>query len=1454
MSDWGKKFDKSTLERGKNYCAKNRVDGLKETDGIWMGAVLGRERYEITVRGYGSDSLRMSCRCPVARSGRCCEHMAAVLWAIDAAKYSDHEKTESFEADLMAQWVKYDEELRRAEREKEAGEPAAQAKAEDSGPQTKPRRKRRTKQEMEEARREAEEAVKQAEELRRQEEARRQEAQEKRLAREARKAERSRREAEQKASADAARLAQLQRAAAEEARREEIRRQKEEEAKRRAEKRAWEQAEAKRLAEQREKERRKEERARKAAERRQQEEERLRKEEEARRQEEEWQRQQKEAQQRRQEQENRALENRKLRQNEYELLGTAWAKEPEEDGTNADEQLAALERYTYFDGQAIRASVKVSKARMKEAEAAIAKGDVTLSEISSGYSRIDGEPGGQATAVGKIGKTEFGISVVFSRRSVLGLECGCPKCRKYSYYSWNTSKTDCAYAAAALKLTEEYLASHNIGDATDRYGSALLSIYRDRRENRIMSDAAEKKESLTLIPRLIKKDDGLTVSFKVGSKKLFVVKNLTAFCENVKNSATDTYGSSTQINHNPDNFTEKGRDWIRFISRIVREEEEFLERLAESRYYYYKTKTDVGSELNLFGWRLDEFYGQLGMDTVEYEDRSGREKEKDTLVAVSRNPKVTIEIAEDKQEGQQGEFHGIRVSGSLPELYEGTDTAYYIETGSLCRVEKDFLAQAEPLARLANGKQFRFSVGRNHMSEFYYRVLPGLREIAVIKEKDTGRIHAHLLPEVRFAFYLDAEEGNASCQIYSRYGDREYNVLDVLREEEDLTAEPIEPFRDGPQEEETLFFTMKWFPALDPRRELLHCDGDEDLMFRLMESGVGALMELGEVRCTKRFLGYQAVKQVRVSVGVSVSSGLLELDIATEDVPAAELLEILNSYRAKKKYYRLKDGSFASLSDESVGMLSELMDAAHLKPKELIKGKLHLPMYRTLYLDKLLEEHESVYSSRDAHFREIIKGFKTVKDADFEEPESLSRILRNYQKNGYKWLRTIESWQFGGILADDMGLGKTLQIIAVLLAAKEEGQQGTSLVVAPASLVYNWKDEFARFAPGLTVLLITGTQEERKEKLAQSGEADVLVTSYDLLKRDIALYEEKEFLYEVIDEAQYIKNHTTAAAKTVKVIRSRTRYALTGTPIENRLSELWSIFDYLMPGFLYGYDVFRKEIETPVVKNGDETAMQRLQKMVAPFILRRLKGDVLRDLPEKLEEDHFVRLEEEQRKLYDGQVLHMRESLARQDASEFQKNRMQILAELTRLRQICCDPSLCFEDYKSGSAKLEACVELIKSAADGGHRILLFSQFTSMLEIIHDRLDGEKISCYMITGATKKEDRLELVKAFNEGDTPVFLISLKAGGVGLNLTGADIVIHYDPWWNVAAQNQATDRAHRIGQTKRVTVYKLIAKGTIEEKIKKLQETKRDLAEQVIGGDLSGAAGMSREELLELLEV
>ena len=1123
-------------------------------------------------------------------------------------------------------------------------------------------------------------------------------------------------------------------------------------------------------------------------------------------------------------------------------------------GSAEDEKKAIrmLQGYRYFHGDQIRKSLKLSTEAETGGRKAISGGRLRLEQVGKGFERSGGQVLGQASAIGETErgrKSYFPVRLVFSSDEALRAECGCPECaRSYRQYSGDCR---CKYTAGLALLLEEYLKDHNIGDMTDAAGQYIIE---STLWGKLMKQTKGPADPMRLEPRLIQKDKKLYVSFKTGAGRMFVVKNLEEFCEHVKNGEEAVYGSSTVLSHKRENFTEGSLPWLEFVNRIVQEEVRFADRMEDS-WRFSGNRPSVGMLLELFGWRLDQFYELMGPSGVEAEDRD-HGKKKQVLYARTGSPRIQVEIEPRYAGGKPGpaeKFDGVQVSGTMPELFYGMDTAYFIEADGLYRQSGELSDGLERLADVSMDGSLRFFVGRNRLAEFYHMILPRFREIAQVAEKDGELIRSFLPPRGEYQFYLDAEGGDFVCRPVVRYGNQEYSPVEAVRCIEN-GQDLMEPFRSLAEEAGIALEVKRWFPVEVPQKEEFSCGGDEEVMYQVAENGVAALASLGEVLCTDRFRGCHVVRRVQTAVGVSVSSGMLDLKIDTGDIPPEELVDLLHSYRQKKKYHRLKNGTFVRMEESSVGMLEEMAAALRLTPKEMIRGNMHLPVYRALYLDRLLEEHEDVYSKRDSHFKQIVKSFKTIKDADFEEPESLSATMRQYQKNGYRWLRTLESWNFGGILADDMGLGKTLQMIAVLLAAKLEGKTGTSLIVTPASLVFNWGEEFKKFAPELKVTLAAGTQAERQKRLEESVHSDVLITSYDLLKRDAALYEGREFLYQVLDEAQYIKNHTTAAAKAVKVIKSRFRFALTGTPIENRLSELWSIFDYLMPGFLYGYDTFRREFEIPVVKNNDQEAMERLQRMVGPFILRRLKQDVLRDLPEKTEEVRYVQMTGKQRKLYDGQAIHLRSLLDHQSEEEFNNSRFQVLTELTRLRQICCDPALCFEDYGDETAKTDACMEMVQSAVDGGHRLLVFSQFTSMLDILSSRLDGEHVEHFMITGSTPKEKRLQLVNAFNGGAVPVFLISLKAGGVGLNLTGADMVVHYDPWWNLAAQNQATDRAHRIGQQKNVTVYKLITKDSIEEKVLELQETKRELADRIIGQGTEQAAPMTREDMLRLLEI
>ena len=1151
----------------------------------------------------------------------------------------------------------------------------------------------------------------------------------------------------------------------------------------------------------------------------------------------------------------KAEEEKKSRAEQEEAAAYSHLDGTETDRGSAENEKKAirmLQGYRYFHGDQIRKSLKLSTEAETGGRKAISGGRLRLEQVGKGFERSGGQVLGQASAIGETErgrKSYFPIRLVFSSDEALRAECGCPECaRSYRQYSGDCR---CKYTAGLALLLEEYLKDHNIGDMTDAAGQYIIE---STLWGKFMKQTKGPADPMRLEPRLIQKDKKLYVSFKTGAGRMFVVKNLEEFCEHVKNGEEAVYGSSTVLSHKRENFTEGSLPWLEFVNRIVQEEVRFADRMEDS-WRFSGNRPSVGMLLELFGWRLDQFYELMGPSGVEAEDRD-HGKKKQVLYARTGSPRIQVEIEPRYAGGKPGpaeKFDGVQVSGTMPELFYGMDTAYFIEADGLYRQSGELSDGLERLADVSMDGSFRFFVGRNRLAEFYHMILPRFREIAQVAEKDGELIRSFLPPRGEYQFYLDAEGGDFVCRPVVRYGNQEYSPVEAVRCIEN-GQDLMEPFRALAEEAGIALEVKRWFPVEVPQKEEFSCGGDEEVMYQVAENGVAALASLGEVLCTDRFRGCHVVRRVQTAVGVSVSSGMLDLKIDTGDIPPEELVELLHSYRQKKKYHRLKNGTFVRMEESSVGMLEEMAAALRLTPKEMIRGNMHLPVYRALYLDRLLEEHEDVYSKRDSHFKQNVKSFKTIKDADFEEPESLSATMRQYQKNGYRWLRTLESWNFGGILADDMGLGKTLQMIAVLLAAKLEGKTGTSLIVTPASLVFNWGEEFKKFAPELKVTLAAGTQAERQKRLEESVHSDVLITSYDLLKRDAALYEGREFLYQVLDEAQYIKNHTTAAAKAVKVIKSRFRFALTGTPIENRLSELWSIFDYLMPGFLYGYDTFRREFEIPVVKNNDQEAMERLQRMVGPFILRRLKQDVLRDLPEKTEEVRYVQMTGKQRKLYDGQAIHLRSLLDHQSEEEFNNSRFQILTELTRLRQICCDPALCFEDYGDETAKTDACMELVQSAVDGGHRLLVFSQFTSMLDILSSRLDGEHVEHFMITGATPKEKRLQLVNAFNGGEVPVFLISLKAGGVGLNLTGADMVVHYDPWWNLAAQNQATDRAHRIGQQKNVTVYKLITKDSIEEKVLELQETKRELADRIIGQGTEQAAPMTREDMLRLLEI
>lgn len=930
---------------------------------------------------------------------------------------------------------------------------------------------------------------------------------------------------------------------------------------------------------------------------------------------------------------------------------------------------------------------------------------------------------------------------------------------------------------------------------------------------------------------------GFTIRFRIGITQMYVMKNIYKFVMDLQEMNTVSYGKKLEFLHCVDAFDEESKDLIHFMEKSITPTE-----LEYYRHYGIVMRGEAKS-IALSEAELDEVMNLFEGKSVRVEYQVGSKVEDMICQVVKESPRQKISIREEDK--------GIVLQHKTAKGIKGINYVYYVSqprTAKIYIVErKDTENLEEFLNYMEERKGNDVFIGKEELPAFCCNVLPQLEKFCNVIRGDF--MPEKYLPEkAKFQFYLDSPQRDMiSCRAMAVYGEQQYNLFPASDENVGKQV------RDLQKEGYAKTCILTYFYAYDEKGETMVLQGEDD-MYRFLTDGIEILKGVGEVFISEQLKKIQVISKMSVQVGVSLSGNLLHMEIGSEQFSREQLAEILSRYEKKKKYYRLKSGDFIRMDEDEMQVLYDLKEDLLLTDKQLKEEMISLPRYRALYLDGRLRG-EGIQISKNREFRQLIRDMKTIEDNDFEIPDSLIPILREYQKTGFLWMKTLCHNQFGGILADDMGLGKTLQTIAFLLSEFQEAgtDKRHALIITPASLVYNWKSEFEKFAPELIVHTVVGTVKEREQILSNLENQVIIITSYQLLYRDEELYEKIPFDYQIIDEAQFIKNQGNQTTKAVKAVDARFRMALTGTPIENKLSELWSIFDYVMPGFLYKYQRFRKEIETPVVKNQDQKVMERLQKMIQPFVLRRTKKEVLKELPDKIERCMYAQLEGEQREIYLAHAQRLQMQLKNQTEEEFKTSKIQILAEITRLRQICCDPALFYEKYYGPSAKLDLCIELIKNAVESGHKILLFSQFTTMLDRIIKALEENEISYYLLTGKTSKEERAAMAESFNHDDTSVFCISLKAGGTGLNLTGADMVIHYDPWWNAAVETQATDRAHRIGQKQVVTVYKLIARDTLEEKIIELQSKKKELASQVMGGEGISQTSFSKEELLQLLE-
>ncbi|MGU8569895.1 DEAD/DEAH box helicase [Clostridium perfringens] len=706
---------------------------------------------------------------------------------------------------------------------------------------------------------------------------------------------------------------------------------------------------------------------------------------------------------------------------------------------------------------------------------------------------------------------------------------------------------------------------------------------------------------------------------------------------------------------------------------------------------------------------------------------------------------------------------------------------------------------------------------------------------------------------MKTTFNLYKTKGKIYCNVKIDYCGY---IIDLIRDEKDNI------FLRDLKNEKYIEFQLERFKFI--KREEDFCFiGNEEEMYELFSKGIKRLRELGEVLLSEELKEFKVLDSSLISSELIELSNFYKLKFDFGDFELRELRESIEAMKRGDRFYRTKK-VYLDLEDHGIVNFLNLLEDLGLE--NIKDNEVYIDKSKVLYIQEKLKDRNLSFIKGGNVLQEIVGKLLNKEFKRKLVPKALNAELRPYQKDGFKWINEITDLGFGGVLADDMGLGKTLQIIAFLLSQKKS----KSIVVVPTSVIYNWMDEFEKFAPSIRVGLVHGSKSKRdkvlrdfkrglgikieEENLKEKSyeKYDVLLTTYGTLKNDEKAYENLSFDYCIIDEAQNIKNPAAQATLSVKNIKSRCNIALTGTPIENNLMELWSIFDFVMPGYLFTKDRFRERFIL------DESNLSELKSLITPFILRRLKEDVLSELPEKLEKKYLVEMKGKQKQLYSFYVKAIKNQLNENKSSEKSgRDKINLFAYLTKLREICLDPSLVVPDYTGGSSKLTVVKEIVKDASESGKKILLFSQFTSVLQKIEEDFKKEDISYLYLDGETSAKDRVERVKKFNEdSNIKVFLISLKAGGVGLNLTSASVVIHFDPWWNPAVEDQATDRAHRFGQENKVEVIKLVAKDTIEEKIVLMQEDKRELIKSLMDGKTMDGKVLKRlteEEISKLFE-
>ncbi|MFC5531169.1 SNF2 helicase associated domain-containing protein [Cohnella yongneupensis] len=926
------------------------------------------------------------------------------------------------------------------------------------------------------------------------------------------------------------------------------------------------------------------------------------------------------------------------------------------------------------------------------------------------------------------------------------------------------------------------------------------------------------------------------IELKVGPKRLYIVQKIREFLDRI--DRREAYAFSKNFTYEPD-LHAFGRDNDAILGQLIQ---------------IYRNEKMVRETLNAFNSSASGMSGDrmLLLPPTSWEP---------LLPLLSAAPSVQLELGEETYEGIRVSDEPLPLRFAFDEAEAGADGEenYQLDVqglGAITVMEAYGVAlydgkliklPAEQSRRLGELKQMidssrrqRVRIPKSQMEPFMERVIPGLAKLGEVNVAPSVAERIVRTP-LKARLYLDRVRDRLLAGLEFQYDDVTLNPL------EDNSRRPMQGrilIRDLEKEGHILAL-MDSCPFL--KTESGYFMDEEEAEYDFLYNVVPQLELMLQVYATSAVKARLHVSHAppRIRVEFDERTDWLDCRFELDGFPEAELREVLRSLEEKRKYHRLSSGALVPLETSEFREIGSFIDemGVRVRKLDLDGAAFKLPAVRGLHLLDAEQPGDAVKLGKK--FRQLLENLKNPDNLDFQVPERLAPVLREYQKFGYQWLKTLAHYRFGGILADDMGLGKTLQSITYLVSVLPDirAQGLPAIIVCPASLLYNWHSELNKFAPDVRAIIADGSKSERTGVLQETAEVDVIITSYPLLRRDVEEYAGRPFHTLILDEAQAFKNYATQTAQAVKEIQAKHRFALTGTPVENGIEELWSIYDAVFPELFQGKKAF------------GELSRAAVAKRIKPFLLRRLKKDVLTELPEKIETLQASDLLPEQKKLYLAYLAKLqKETLKHLSTDGFQKHRIEILAGLTRLRQLCCHPALFVQDYDGGSAKFDQLMEIVEECRGAGKRALIFSQFTQMLGIIGKELSDQGVPHFYLDGSTPSSERVELCNRFNNGERELFLISLKAGGTGLNLTGADTVILYDLWWNPAVEQQAADRAHRIGQKNVVQVIKLVTRDTVEEKMHALQQRKKQLVDEVIQPGQEALSTLSEQEIRDILQL